>query len=166
VEAGIDCSGNIVGHRYGDIRVCASVNAAWKACCTPDSRMGNIGGFCDLVDYYGNRIRLKVEGGVEVGGETGPPGIPAIHRLAGHPEAFLQHILPFQPGRQVQGADDAGGGASDQLMDPIEVRKRLAHLGAGHGNRSSGMDWGALGAGLDEGIGVFSTRVHSNDSKS
>jgi len=61
VEAGIDCSGNIVGHRYGDIRVCASVNAAWTACCTPDSRMGNIGGFCDLVDYYGNRIRLKVE---------------------------------------------------------------------------------------------------------
>ncbi len=63
VQVEIDCAGNVqVVERFGEgADFCPTANAAWKAYCDPVSRMGDAGGFCDLVDYYGNRIRLKVE---------------------------------------------------------------------------------------------------------
>jgi hypothetical protein len=64
VLTGLDCSGHIVGFRWGDSSVlCANINLAWSDYCELPlgSGLGGTGGACAWRDYYGTVIRLKVQ---------------------------------------------------------------------------------------------------------
>jgi len=64
VLTGLDCSGHIVGFRWGDSSVlCANINLAWADYCELPlgSGMGGTGGACAWRDYYGTVIRLEVQ---------------------------------------------------------------------------------------------------------
>jgi len=62
IEFYMDCSGNVVSENLASVQAlpCGAVGA-WKTYCAPGSGFGRSDGFCELVDYYGNHIRLRVE---------------------------------------------------------------------------------------------------------
>ncbi|MDW8185984.1 MAG: hypothetical protein RMM07_12110 [Anaerolineae bacterium] len=58
----VDCSGNILErHRFAvGSDLCPVATEVFRQYCDPASAFSRSDGVCELVDYYGNRIRLRV----------------------------------------------------------------------------------------------------------
>ncbi len=62
MEFYMDCNTNIVSEKVADARgFPCGAKAVWDQYCDPTSGFGGRDGFCEWRDYYGNRIRLRVE---------------------------------------------------------------------------------------------------------